>query len=85
MTIVRPRKCASRLDKSVDVNSDLPKWLFAQPESAALRVQPCLEAIRRALEEHDCELQVSLHFNDTGQTAPEMRVMPTGREKSSGG
>ena len=38
----------------------------------------CLEAIRRALEEPDWELQVSIHFNGTGQAAPEIRVMPVG-------
>jgi hypothetical protein len=40
-------------------------------------VKRCLEAIRRALEEHDCELQVSIHFNGTGQSVPEIKVMPT--------
>jgi hypothetical protein len=43
-------------------------------------VKACLEAIRRALEEHDCELHVSIHFNGTGQSAPEIRVMPASRE-----
>ena len=37
-------------------SDDLARRMFAQPESADERVKLCLEAIRRALEEHDCEL-----------------------------
>jgi hypothetical protein len=60
-------------------SDDLARRLFAQPGTPDARVKRCLEAIRRALEEHDCELQVSIHFNGTGQAAPEIRVMPVGR------
>jgi hypothetical protein len=55
----------------------LPKWLFAEPGSPDVRVHRCLEAIRRALEEHDCELQVSIHFNGAGQSVPKIKVIPT--------
>jgi hypothetical protein len=58
-------------------NEDLARRFLAKPGSADARVQRCREAIRRALEEHDCELQVSIHFNGTGQSAPEIKVMPT--------
>jgi hypothetical protein len=54
-----------------------PRWLFAEPGSPDVRVQRCLEAIRRALEEHDCELQVSIHHAGDGRSTPEIRVMPT--------
>ena len=57
-------------------NEDLARRFLAQPGTPDDRVKRCLEAIRRALEEHDCELQVSIHFNGTGQAAPEIRVMP---------
>ena len=42
---VRRRMAGSR-------NPQLPKWLSAEPGSPDVRVQRCLEAIRRALEEH---------------------------------
>jgi hypothetical protein len=57
-------------------SDDIARRLFAQPGSPDNRVKRCLEAIRRALEEHDCELQVSIHFNGTGQSAPEIRILP---------
>jgi hypothetical protein len=57
-------------------NEELARRFLAQPGTPDARVLRCLEAIRRALEEHDCELQVSIHFNGTGQSAPEIRVMP---------
>lgn len=50
--------------------------IFAQPSSPDVRVQRCLEAIRRALEEHDCELAVSVHFNNGGAT-PLVTIVPT--------
>jgi hypothetical protein len=34
-----------------------------------------------ALLRHDCDLQVSIHFNGTGQSAPEIRVMPTSHRR----
>jgi uncharacterized membrane protein YjjP (DUF1212 family) len=60
-------------------SEDLARRFLAQPGTPDARVKACLEAIRRALEEHDCELQVSIHFNGTGQAAPEIRVMPVTR------
>jgi hypothetical protein len=60
-------------------SDDLARRLFAQPGTPDDRVKRCLEAIRRALEEHDCELQVSIHFNGTGQSAPEIKVIPVNR------
>ena len=51
-------------------------WRFlAQPGTPDARVKLCLEAIRRALEEHDCELQVSIHFTGAA-VSPEVRVIP---------
>jgi hypothetical protein len=61
-------------------SEDLARRFLAQPGTPDERVKRCLEAIRRALEEHDCELQVSIHFNGTGQSAPEIRVVPVSRE-----
>jgi hypothetical protein len=49
--------------------------LFAQPASPDVRVNQCLEKIRRALEEHDCQLVVSVHFTNGG-AAPEITVIP---------
>jgi hypothetical protein len=54
----------------------LPRWLFAEPGSPDVRVQRCLEAIRRAVEEYHRKLQVSIHFNGTGQSIPDIRVVP---------
>jgi hypothetical protein len=64
-------------------SEELARRLFAQPDSSDARAQRCLEAIRRALEEHDCELQVSIHFNGTGQSAPEIKVVPVNCEDRS--
>jgi hypothetical protein len=61
-------------------SEDLARRFLAQPGTPDDRVKRCLEAIRRALEEHDCELRVSIHFNGTGQSLPEIRVMPVSRE-----
>jgi hypothetical protein len=58
-------------------NEELARRFLARPGTPDARVKLCLEAIRRALEEHDCELQVSIHFNGTGQSIPEIRVMPS--------
>ena len=60
-------------------SDDLARRFLAQPGSADERVKRCLEAIRRALEEHDCELQVSIHFNGAGQSVPEIKVVPVSR------
>jgi hypothetical protein len=49
--------------------------IFAQPSSPDVRVQRCLEAIRRALEEHDCELVVSVQFTNGG-AAPHITIVP---------
>jgi hypothetical protein len=57
-------------------SDDLARRFLAQPGTPDARVKRCLEPIRRALEEHDCELQVLIYFNGTGQSAPEIRVMP---------
>jgi hypothetical protein len=57
-------------------SEELARRFLAQPGTPDDRVKRCLEAIRRALEEHDCELQVSIHFNGSGQAVPEIRVMP---------
>jgi hypothetical protein len=56
---VQPRMAAS--------NDELARRSLAQPGTPDERVMRCLEAIRRALEEHDCELQVSIHYNGIGQ------------------
>jgi hypothetical protein len=64
-------------------NEDLARRFLAQPGPADARVQRCLEAIRRALEEHDCELHVSIHFNGAGQSALEIRVMPSTQGQST--
>jgi hypothetical protein len=50
--------------------------LFAQPGTPDVRVQRCLEAIQRALEEHDCQLIVSVHFANGG-ASPEITVAPS--------
>jgi hypothetical protein len=50
--------------------------IFAQPSSSDVRVQRCLEDVRRALEEHDCELLVSVHFTNGG-AAPLVTIVPT--------
>jgi hypothetical protein len=63
-------------------SEDLARRFLAQPGTPDARVKRCLEAIRRALEEHDCELQVSIHFNGTGQSVPEIRVMPAQNPKN---
>ena len=60
-------------------NEDLARRFLAQLGTPDARVKLCLEAIRRALEEHDCELQVSSHYNGAGQSAPEIKVMPVER------
>jgi hypothetical protein len=39
-------------------NDDLSRRLFGNPGPADKRSQLCLEAIRWALEEHSCELQL---------------------------
>jgi hypothetical protein len=65
--------------RMADSSEELARRLFAQPGTLDARVKRCLEAIRQPLEEHDCELQVSIHFNGTGQAAPEIRVMPVER------
>ncbi len=40
----------------------------------------CLEAIRRALEEHDCELQIWMPVGGNQQQAWEIKVVPVNRE-----
>jgi hypothetical protein len=43
-------------------------------------VQRCLEAIRRALEEHDCELQVWAPVGGNHPQAWEIKVVPVNRD-----
>jgi hypothetical protein len=60
-------------------NEELARRFLTQPGTPDARVKACLEAIRRALEEHDCELQVSIHYAGDGRSMPEIRVMPVSR------
>jgi hypothetical protein len=61
-------------------SDDLARRLFAQPGSADERVKRCLEAIRRALEEHGCELQIWMPVGGKQQQAWEIKVVPVNRE-----
>jgi hypothetical protein len=62
---------------------DLARRLFAEPGSPDERSQCCLQAIRRALEEHGCELQVWVPVGDNGKQAWEIKVVPVNRENRS--
>ena len=57
--------------------------IFAQPSSPDVRVRQCLEAIRQALEAHDCDLAVSIHYANGGAT-PLVTIVPTTPTKPTG-
>ena len=59
---------------------DLARRLFAQPGSADERAKRCLEAIRRALEEHDCEPQIWMPVGDIGKQAWEIKIVSVNRD-----
>lgn len=61
-------------------NEDLSRRLFGTPGPANKRAQLCLEAIRRALEEHGCELQIWMPAGSNQQQAWEIKVVPVNRE-----
>jgi hypothetical protein len=61
-------------------SEELARRLFAQPGTPDARAQRCLEAIRRALEEHACEIQVWAPVGGNGQQAYEIKVVPVNRE-----
>jgi hypothetical protein len=84
--IASQRSSATRPPRKrmAESSEGLARRFLAQPGAPDARVKRCLEVIRRALEEHDCELQVSIHFNGTGQSAPEIRVMPSPPSSGSG-
>lgn len=56
-------------------SSSVFRRLFSGPTSADVRVQRCLEAFAQALEEHDCQLVVSVAFVNGGAT-PTITIVP---------
>jgi hypothetical protein len=63
-------------------NEDLARRFLAQPGTPDARMKACLEAIRRALEEHDCELQVWTPVGGNQQQAWEIKVVPVNRKNA---
>jgi hypothetical protein len=61
-------------------NDDLARRLFGNPGPADERSQRCLEAIRRVLEEHGCELQVWTPVGGNAKQAWEIKVVPVSSE-----
>jgi hypothetical protein len=62
-------------------NSDeIARRFFGKPGPTDERSQRCLEAIRRALEEHGCELQIWMPVGDIGKQAWEIKIVSVNRD-----
>jgi hypothetical protein len=54
--------------------------IFKQdPINPNVRVQKCIDAFQNALEQFDCEAQVSIHLAN-GLVTPEIRIVPIQRQ-----
>lgn len=49
--------------------------MLSESGSPDVRSKACLEAIRRALEEYDCQMQVSIHYPGNGSAIPNLLVV----------
>lgn len=56
-------------------SKDVFKRLFSRPTNADVRVQRCLEAFAQALEQHDCQVVVSVAFVNGG-ASPTITIVP---------